>query len=124
MEIKVLDSIEYIGRDLFVLEVNGKYLNVYRSSGLSGTGHGGEILPFSRLKETESMSFRDNVPGYIYKEMFFGGYWTNHYKDVWMFPRVGEFMEILKSFLKEIKPTKEVSIEILKKKVNSIFLRS
>lgn len=46
---KLLYSTHYIGRDLFIVEIDNKLLKCYRSSGLSGTGHGGEILPFSGL---------------------------------------------------------------------------
>lgn len=73
MYYKILYSHKYVERDLFVIDVDGKQTKVYRSSGFSGTGHGGMIFPFTKLKETLRRGLADYEIGYIYKTMLLGG---------------------------------------------------
>ncbi|MDD2505168.1 MAG: hypothetical protein PHF21_02710 [Bacilli bacterium] len=94
---KLLYKKEYIERTLFALEHNGKFITVYRSSGLSGTGHKDQILPFSSLSEHHTLS---TCLGYIYKEMFYDGKWKSHYKRMDNFPGLEEKMQYLAEFLK------------------------
>jgi len=96
--LKIIYKTEYFGRILFVLEINGKSALVYRSSGLSGTGHGGKILPFMYLNTVNR--FR-NVLGYIYKEMFFKGVYMPHRKHPEDFPGVKEKLDAVQVFLKD-----------------------
>ena len=44
--------------------------------------------------------------GYIYKEMFYKGCWTNLRKDLSNYPEVADKMQYLQSFLSDIKPSK------------------
>ena len=75
---KLLHQEEYMGRQLYLLEYQGKCIKCYKSSGLSGTGHKGQVLPFSGLNDSMSKYV---TPGYIYKEMYYGGVWVNHRKN-------------------------------------------
>lgn len=102
---KLLYSQEYIERHLFVLEHEGKYIMVYRSSGLSGTGHGGKLLPFSGV-DGEGRGLR-STPGYIYKEMFWNGGFNWHHKEIGDYENVSENMEIIDEFLNGFVPEKE-----------------
>ena len=74
--LELLYQKHYFGRDMFLLKYNDKVIKCYRSSGLSGTGHKGRILPYSRLniKDTYACS------GYIFKEMYYNNRWINHNK--------------------------------------------
>ena len=107
---KILYMQEYIERHLFVIEHEGKTFNVYRSSGLSGTGHEGLILPFSGLN-TETRGIRALFPGYIFKEMYYNGMWVNHRKQLHYYPEVLENMKILKDFLKNSIPDTEITLD-------------
>jgi len=107
---KLLYKKEYIGRTLFILEIQGKYLSVYRSSGYSGTGHEGQILPFSSLSSRQTIS---TCLGYIYKEMFYDGRWTSHYKIVQDFPGVLPKMDQIQEFLKDEQADPEFELDEL-----------
>ena len=98
---KVLYAKEYMYRVLFVIEREGKVINCYRSSGLSGTGHKGIILPFSGLEDKVRLS---SNPGYIYKEMFFCGRYIDHYKDLSRYPDIEKIMSEIQELTKDIKP--------------------
>ncbi len=98
---KVLYSKEYMYRVLFVIEREGKIINCYRSSGLSGTGHKGIILPFSGLEDVIKLT---NNVGYIYKEMFFCGRFIDHYKDLSRYPGIEKIMDEIKELTKDINP--------------------
>lgn len=82
----------YYDRDIFIIEEDSKYILVYRSSGNSGTGHTGDIIPFSGLNSDQ----RDwkVTPGYLFKEYWNGTRWIQHRKD---------FEETQKEFLDKIK---------------------
>lgn len=102
---KLLYAQEYIDRVLFVVEHDGQYINVYRSSGLSGTGHAGQLLPFKDLTPPrQSVYSLPTNTGYIEKHMFCCGAWHYHRKDLSRYPVVQQTMEILKDFLKDIAP--------------------
>ena len=77
-DLKVLYSKHYIKRDLFIIKVDTKVVMVYRSSGLSGTGHGGDIIPFMYLNDRYSMGIS---PGYIYKYMWYNNKECTHKKS-------------------------------------------
>ena len=102
---KLLYAQEYIDRVLFVVEHDGQYINVYRSSGLSGTGHAGQLLPFQELTPPRpSIYGLPTNTGYIEKHMFFAGTWRYHHKDLSRYPVVQQTMDILKDFLKDVTP--------------------
>lgn len=94
MDIKVLYSTHYYGRDIFLLDINGFWTTVYRSSGLSGTGHGGNIIPFLWLNTRESI--RTPV-GYIFKEFAFNQKFITHDKSFYEYGKVEDFLEHLKN---------------------------
>lgn len=105
---KLLYMQEYFERHLYVIEHDGKFLQVYRSSGLSRTGHGGMLIPFSGIDEGKG--FRSH-PGFIYKEMFYDGRWINHRKNIHYYDNVPENMDIIEDFLGDITPTQTVQLE-------------
>lgn len=109
MQLKLLYAKEYIERVLFIVEYDNSMIFCYRSSGCSGTGHKDEILPFSSLNTHNG--FRGPMVGYIYKEMFYNGRWTTHNKEIGKFENLKENMDILKEFLKDVKPEKEVDLD-------------
>ena len=103
---KILYLHNYIGRVLFLIlhKDSSKILPLYRSSGYSGTGHKGEILPFMYLNET--LSIRGEPLGYIYKQMFYTGYYINHYKDI---PKdIIQFLNPIKEFIQEFRDERTI----------------
>ena len=112
---KILYKAHYIGRDIFIIEKDNKFVKVYRSSGLSGTGHSGQILPFSGLNDSIN-DFRC-TPGYIYKEMFYFSRWVHHRKEIYKYPEVEVFMKEIQEFVKDIHPRKHKEV----KTVNDIL---
>lgn len=98
-QIKIRYSKYYFGRDVFLLEINNKFLMVYRSSGKSGTGHGGEILPFMFL--ISEPRFRE-IPGFINKDMYYNSEFISHRKNLKSFPEAQELMNYLKEYLKDV----------------------
>lgn len=109
---KILLAQEYVNRILFVLEHQGKYIQVYRSSGLSGTGHNGKILPFAGLN-TEKPRFRGEPLGYIWKEMFYDKKWVSHYKNLGAFGLLDK-MEYIREFLAGVNYDKGENIDEFK----------
>lgn len=109
---KLLYKQEYVERVLFVLEHKGKAIQVYRSSGLSGTGHDGNIIPFSSL-QSERPRLRGTDIGYIYKEMFYDGKWISHHKRIGYYPEVWKNMKYLEDFLKDETAEPSLNIESL-----------
>lgn len=96
---KILYSINYMLRDLYVIEHQSEYLMVYRSSGLN-PGRKGRILPFAMLATPSRPTVRGDTPGYIYKEFYFGNHFISHDKQPSNFgPGIAEFLEILEDFL-------------------------
>ena len=98
---KVLYAKEYMHRVLFLIERDDKVIKCYRSSGLSGTGHKGIILPFSGLEDVIKLT---NNVGYIYKEMFFCSRFIKHYKDLSRYPAIEKIMAEVKDLTKDINP--------------------
>lgn len=95
---KVLYKTEYCKRILYVLQIGDKYTTVYLSSGLSGTGHGGTLLPFKNL----CTHFTFNYPvGYINKTMFYDG-WKHHGKCLNEYPGLVDKLETIYNWLLEI----------------------
>jgi len=99
----VLYAKEYVKRTLFILKHKEKFILCYRSSGESGTGHKGQILPFSGLN-LSSRGIRSEPVGYIFKEMFYNGEWVYHGKELQDFEGLEEQMQDLKEFLDCIRP--------------------
>jgi hypothetical protein len=95
---KLLYKTEYVERVIFVIEHKGKVIFVYRSSGLSGTGYIGNILPFMYLNDRNTIS---STMGYIFKEMRYNGRYQSHYKEVSRFEGLSEKMNQIKEFLKD-----------------------
>ena len=106
---KVLYKTHYIGRDLFIIEKDNKVVKVYRSSGLSGTGHEGQIIPFSCLN-SDPRDFMTS-PGYIFKEMLYGKRWMRHRKEIYKYPEVEAFMKEISELVKDTHPRKHKTIK-------------
>lgn len=94
----------YYGRDIFIIEEDNKYILVYRSSGRSGTGHYGDIIPFSSLN-SEKRDWK-TTPGYIYKEYWNGVHWKSHDKDFKGVQK--QFLDKIKEFVKDTFPEKTI----------------
>ncbi len=128
---KLLYKKNYVQRDLYVIKYKGKYLMVYRSSGLN-PGRAGRILPFNMLAAPLRATIGSPVPGYIYKEFFFDNAFCKHYKTPENFGKgISECLIELEDFLtnhptelvlydhletsKDFLPVaKEINIELLK----------
>lgn len=99
---KVVYGKHYFGRELFVIKLGDKYTMVYKSSGLSGTGHKGNIIPFSFLADSENSC----NPGWISKYMLYNRQYVPHRKAY--FPEdVTKLLGYLESELKDY----EVEVE-------------
>ena len=98
---KILYQHNYIGRVLFLIlhKPTSKVLSLYRSSGYSGSNHKGELIPFLFLNER--VSIRGEVLGYIYKQMFYTGYYIEHYKDINR--DIIQFLNPIKEFVQEFR---------------------
>ena len=92
----------YYQRDIFIIEEDNKYILVYRSSGNSGTGHSGDIIPFSGLN-SEKRDWKV-TPGYLFKEYWNGYKWVQHRKD--FDGKQKEFLNRIKDFVKDVFPDK------------------
>ena len=103
---KILYQHNYIGRVLFLIlhKPTNKILSLYRSSGYSGTGHKGEILPFMFLNVI--VSIRGETLGYIYKQMLYKGYYINHYKE--LTKDVIQFLNPIKEFVQEFRDERTI----------------
>lgn len=102
MKVEVLYHVSYFERELFLLDINGSYTMVYKGSGLN-KGRKGRVLPFCWLKD-ELPRFSEAregiIPGYIFKEFFYRGYWKSHRKNLSNFhDSVQNFVEYLEEFL-------------------------
>lgn len=76
---EILFKQRYYERDLFVLKKEDKFLMVYRSSGLSGSGHKNKIIPFMFLNGRITIS--NPVLGFINKDYYFNGKVISHEKQ-------------------------------------------
>jgi hypothetical protein len=84
MNFKIVYKKYYFERELFVLEIDKKYLLIYKGSGLNG-GKKGRILPFNFLQSRRPRfsEARSGVcAGYIFKEIFFNGSYIEHHKKI------------------------------------------
>lgn len=102
MKIDILYHAHYFERDLFLLNIDGAYTMVYRSSGLNG-GRVGRVIPYNWLKDSP-VRFSDArevvVPGYIFKEFFYRGFYKTHGKRLDDFPdEISEFVLKLEELL-------------------------
>lgn len=103
-DLKVLYSREYIGRIIFVIKYKDKITFVYKSSGFSRTGHGGEIIPFMYLNTRKTV--RGPMFGYIWKEYFKGNKYRPHEKDFCNKDKM--FLDAIKELVKEYKVTQTI----------------
>lgn len=94
---KVLYKKEYMERIIYAIEINEKLTFVYKSSGLSGTGHGGNILPFMYLNSENR--FSGPILGYIWKEFRYENNYFSHRKKMDKFEGVQEKLDTIKKFL-------------------------
>lgn len=94
---EILYKKDYVGRIIFVIKYQNKITFVYKSSGLSGTGHKNDIIPFIYLNSR--VAINQPILGYINKYYFKDGKITQHYKT--FFGKEKEFLEDLKLFLKD-----------------------
>ena len=103
---KILYKHNYVGRVLFLIlhKPTHRILSLYKSSGYSGSGHKDELLPFIYLNER--VSIRGEVLGYIYKQMFYKGYYIEHYKDI---PKdIIQFLNPIKEFVQEFRDERTI----------------
>jgi hypothetical protein len=103
---KILYQKNYVGRVLFLIlhKPTNKILSLFRSSGLSGTGHKGEILPFMFLNER--VSIRGEVLGYIFKQMLYKGYYLEHYKEITK--DIIQFLNPIKEFVQDFRDERTI----------------
>ena len=103
---KILYQYNYVGRVLFLIlhKPANRILSLYKSSGYSGTGHKGEILPFIFLNER--VSIRGEPLGYIYKQMLYNGYYIEHYKDINR--DIIQFLNPIKEFIQEFRDERTI----------------
>ena len=103
---KILYTHNYIGRVLFLIlhKPTHKILSLYKSSGLSGSGHKDEILPFMFLNMI--VSIRGEVLGYIYKQMLYRDCYINHYKDINR--DIIQFLNPIKEFVQEFRDERTI----------------
>lgn len=103
---KILYQHNYVGRVLFLIlyKPTNKILSLYKSSGYSGSGHKDELLPFMFLNER--VTVRGEVLGYIFKQMFYKGYYIEHYKD--MNEDILQFLNPIKEFVQEFKDERTI----------------
>ena len=103
---KILYKRNYVGRVLFLIlhKTTNRILSLYLSSGHSGTGHKDEILPFMFLNE--KFSIRGEPLGYIYKQMFYKGYYINHYKEI--NKDLIQFLNPIKEFVQEFRDERTI----------------
>ena len=94
---EILYKQEYIGRIIFAIKIQDKITFVYKSSGFSGTGHGGDIIPFMYLNTRRTIS--SPIIGYIWKEYLVNGRYQSHSKN--FYGKEKEFLLELKEFLKD-----------------------
>jgi len=100
---KLLYKAHYFERLLFVIEVSNSIIMCYKSSGLSGTGHKDQLLPFMYLNDpTKPQSLRD-TPGYIYKEMFYNNKFRDHNKELYRYLNLEDNMSYISDFLETFK---------------------
>jgi hypothetical protein len=95
---KVLYAKEYIKRVIYVIEDENKVTVVYRSSGLSGTGHEGKIIPFYGINTDDTFK----SPGYINKLIYFGGRFIPHRKEFAQSEKVKIYLDILEEFTEDL----------------------
>ena len=103
---KILYKHNYVGRVLFLIwhKHTNKILPLYKSSGYSGSGHKGEILPFMFLNMI--VSIRGEPLGYIYKQMLYRDCYINHYKDI---PKdIIQFLNPIKEFVQEFRDERTI----------------
>lgn len=98
---KILYCIEYYNRILYVIEINYKVTMLYKSSGLSSTGHKDKFLPFMYVCDIQRLS---EPLGYIYKEMLYDKKYINHHKNLADFPGTQEKIDKISKFIKSIIP--------------------
>src|SRR5574344_1215545 len=103
---KILYQKNYIGRVLFLIlhKPTNKILSLFRTSGLSGTGHKDELLPFMFLNERATV--RGEVLGYIFKIMLYNGRYLKHFKD--MNEDIIQFLNPIKEFVQEFRDERTI----------------
>ena len=103
---KILYQHNYVGRVLFLIlhKPTNKILSLYRSSGYSGTGQKGELIPFLFLNER--VTVRGEILGYIYKQMLYKGYYIKHYKDI--SKDTIQFLNPIKEFVQEFRDERTI----------------
>lgn len=114
---KVVYSKHYFGRNLFVVKLGDKYTMVYRSSGLSGTGHEGNIIPFSYLDANKN-SYN---PGWICKYMLYNKQHIPHRKTYFTedVARLLAYLEIeLKEHIAEAEEQEEKDVINIASNIN------
>jgi len=94
---KILYKKEYFERILYAIKIDDKVTFVYKSSGLSGTGHGENILPFMYLNSENR--FSGPILGYIWKEMRYDNNYRTHKKKLDNFEGLEEKLAIIKKFI-------------------------
>ena len=103
---KILYQHNYVGRVLFLIlhKPTNKILSLYKSSGYSGTGHKGELIPFLFLNER--VSIRGEVLGYISKEMLYNGRYLEPFKA--MNEDIIQFLNPIKEFVRDFRDERTI----------------
>jgi len=105
-KIKVIYSMVYFKRILFLLKIEDRYTMVYKRSGLNG-GKKGTVLPFFFLLDRLprfSEARNGIVTGYIFKEFYFNKNVVSHYKQMDSFGAgVQSFLNVLEKVLIDYK---------------------
>lgn len=127
IKFKVIHSVYYFQRELFLLEIDGRYAMIYKGSGLNG-GKVNRILPFHLLQDTPprfSDSMNGVVLGYIWKNFYYNRQIISHRKRIEDFGEgINLFIEKLEKELENFKVEKNDyhinDVQIYAKEFNDI----
>ena len=90
---KIIYKRDYFQRILYIIDIDGTILPVYKSSGLND----GRVFPFLGL----NLDDKFDPLGYIYKEMFYKGKIVYHKKQLVHYPGVEDKMLTIEQLVKD-----------------------
>ena len=83
MKYEIILSVPYVGREIYLLKIEDKFLMVYKSSGLAGHDSKGTVLPFLYVDDGKGFE----ALGWIVKAYMYGGQGRRYYsKELYTFP--------------------------------------
>jgi hypothetical protein len=103
MEVSVIDNLMYGGREIYVLEINGKRTTVYRSTGTGGRTAKGQLVPFLYLNEGRGIDAVRYSPGYIFKAFYYNGGEKEHAKRLELY-NIDDVLESIEKCLETYEP--------------------